>query len=288
MPFSGFHESYPTMYGELFLAAFALASILALLAGVLLLVREAPLQRAVACAALVVVGIALAASCGEVLHLRESTDALLARHPDDTACEYELLRHEGFGQARENARLALWAAPFALALATFVAARSLRRQAFLGWAAVPWALFAAAGFLYLQPVPGLYLWAGRCELYDDRDAMRSSRAARSARFSASFRGGSVEARIPSAMPLLTPTRSPPRSEAAPLKHATSRLPRPPEREFSASFRGGSVEATRCRRMRRGSRWFSASFRGGSVEARWLDVQRDAMHGVLRLVQRRLR
>ncbi|MFI5303081.1 MAG: hypothetical protein ACHREM_33745 [Polyangiales bacterium] len=174
MPSPTFHESYPAMYGGLFLAAFAMASMMALLAGVLLMVREVPLRRAIACASLVVVAVALAASCAEVLRHRESTDALLSRPPLARPCRFELVRHEGYGQARESAALALWAAPFALVVATFVAARSLRRQAFLGWVTVPWALFAAAGFLYLQPVPGRYLWAGRCELYDDRDAILGS------------------------------------------------------------------------------------------------------------------
>ena len=174
MPYPGFHETYPAMYGGLFLAAFAIASVMALIAGVLLIAREAPLRGAVACVALVVLALALAASCAEVLHLRQSVDALLARPPLARPCRFELVRHEGYGQARASAALALWAAPLALVLATFVAARSLRRPAWIGWAGAPWALFAAAGFLYLQPVPGRYQWAGRCELYDDRDAILGS------------------------------------------------------------------------------------------------------------------
>jgi hypothetical protein len=174
MPSPTFHEVYAATYAGLFLAAFAIASMLAALAGLLLMVRKVPLWRAAACIALVVVALALAASCAEVLHHRESTDALLARPPEARPCTYELVRHEGYGEARANAGLALWAAPFALIVATFVAARSLRRSVWLASSALPWALLVTAGYLYLQPLPGRLLWPGRCVLYDDRDVILGS------------------------------------------------------------------------------------------------------------------
>ena len=73
--------------------------------------------------------------------------------------------------------------------------------------------------------------------------MRSRRYGGGRAFSASFRGGSVEAAAAMRPTSSTPTRSPPRSEAAPLKPSDG-TGRSSSSTFSASFRGGSVEARR--------------------------------------------
>jgi lysylphosphatidylglycerol synthetase-like protein (DUF2156 family) len=164
-------EIYHPEYAGPFIAAFVIASLVAGVALVLHLVRERPLRRTAACAALVLVAIAIALSCAAVLYVRAHMDAELMADSLLTPCHYERLRHGAYGEARASAALALWAAPFALVVATYVAARSLKRLTWLGWAAAPWALFAAAGCLYLQPLPGRFLQTGQCELYDHRAAI---------------------------------------------------------------------------------------------------------------------
>ncbi len=163
---------YEPNYAGPFIAAFAFASAVALLALVFDL-RKLPWRRACACAALVLLALALALSCAEVVSWRAEMDAKLA--PELlSACDKELVRHEAYGEARATAGLALAWAPVALLVATFVAARSLKRPASLGWAFAPWALFATAGYLYSQPLPGRALWPGRCALYRQRDAILGS------------------------------------------------------------------------------------------------------------------
>lgn len=158
-------EVYPPDHAGLFIAAFALASALAVLA---LVFRR--WRRAGACAALVLAGAGLACSSAEALRGRAAADARLGADQRLSACDRDLVRREAYGEARADVSLALLHAPFALVVATFVAARALKRSA-IGWAIAPWALFATAGYLYLQPLPGRFLSPGRCELYRERDAV---------------------------------------------------------------------------------------------------------------------
>ena len=140
--------------------------------------RGRAFQRASAVAALVLVAIALALTCVEAASGRAEVDALLASAPI-TACDKELSRHVGYGEARANAGLALCWAPFALLVATFVLAQSLaevspRRRMWVGSTAPAWAMFVAVAYVYLQPLPGRLLWPGRCALYSYRDAILSA------------------------------------------------------------------------------------------------------------------
>jgi hypothetical protein len=83
----------------------------------------------------------------------------------------DLVRHEGYAQAQAAASLVLWTAPLPLLLAAFVAVRSSPR-AFVGvaWATPSAVLLAIVARIDSLPV-GRYLWAGRCELLDAREAI---------------------------------------------------------------------------------------------------------------------
>src|ERR1700728_3971641 len=86
-------------------------------------------------------------------------------------------------------------------------------------------------------------------------------------FSASIRGGFVEARFRASPSRSRACRSPPRSEAASLKRAKEGARGPRLQGFSASIRGGFVEAWRSSRDACRRDTFSASIRGGFVEAK---------------------
>ena len=167
---AGYTEPSTAIYAAMFIAAFVLASAVATLALVLYFFREGPLERACACLALALVTLALALSCAAVAYDRSHIEELLRASPL-SACSSERVRYLAHLDARASAALALSGAPFALLVATFVAARSLRKRAWLSWATPAWALLAATGYLYLQPLPGRLLWPGRCALYSYRDAV---------------------------------------------------------------------------------------------------------------------
>jgi hypothetical protein len=176
MPPPGYVEVYSTLHSTAFIVAFASA----LFAGCVGLAfdvasQELVVRRIAACTSLVITALALLLSCWTVLHLRSLTNATLIGSTL-SACDVERIRHVGYAQARASARLALWAAPLPLVVATLIAARSLRSRfrGALAWAAPAFALFVLAGCLYAQPLQGRLLWLGRCDFLHERDRILSS------------------------------------------------------------------------------------------------------------------